>query len=222
MTRSDGNSTRRRPRTITSTKKTDPGQITPRSRQEWRAWLRKHHAAASGVWLRFAKKTSGLPTVSYNDAVEEALCFGWIDGLMRPVDDSFYMQLFTPRKPRSMWAQSNKLRVARLIDQGLMTAAGLAAIEAAKTCGSWNTLTAAESLTVPPELRRAINASALAKKHWPEFTDSQRKQFLYYLACAKRVETREKRIREIVSRVARKIRPGQANDTRRRQRADTV
>ena len=130
---------------------------------------------------------------------------------MRPVDDTFYMQLFTPRKPKSMWAQSNKTRVARLIDQGLMTPAGLAAIEAAKACGSWNALTAAESLKMPPELRRAINASPLAKKNWPEFTESQRKQFLYYLATAKRAETREKRIREIVSHVSRKIRPGQAN-----------
>ncbi len=130
---------------------------------------------------------------------------------MRPVDDTFYMQFFTPRKPKSMWAQSNKTRVARLIDQGLMTAAGLAAIEAAKACGSWDALMAVESLKMPPELRRAIDASALAKKNWPQFTESQRKQFLYYLASAKRAETREKRIREIVSHVARKIRPGQAN-----------
>jgi uncharacterized protein YdeI (YjbR/CyaY-like superfamily) len=141
---------------------------------------------------------------------------------MRPVDDAFYMQLFTPRKPKSAWAQSNKTRATRLIDQGLMTAAGLAAIEAAKACGSWDALTAAESLTMPPELRRAINASALAKKHWPGFTESQRKQFLYYLASAKRPETRDKRIREIVSHVERKIRPGQATEIRRRQRSDTV
>ena len=138
---------------------------------------------------------------------------------MHPVDEAFYMQLFTPRKPKSAWAQSNKTRVARLIDQGLMMPAGLAAIEAAKACGSWDALTAAESMTVPPELRKAINASALAKRHWPSFTDSQRKQFLYYLASAKRAETREKRIREIVSHVERKIRPGQANEARRRQRS---
>jgi len=182
--------------------------------------LRKHHAAAPGVWLRFAKKASGLPSVSYGDAVEEALCFGWIDGLMRPVDDTFYMQSFTPRKPKSMWAQSNKIRVARLIDEGLMMPAGLAAIEAARACGSWDTLTAAESLTVPAELRTAINANARARKHWPEYTESQRKQFLYYLTTAKRPETRAKRITEIVSCAARKIAPGQAS--RRRQRADTT
>jgi uncharacterized protein YdeI (YjbR/CyaY-like superfamily) len=159
------------------------------------------------VWLRFAKKASGLPTVSYNDAVEEALCFGWIDGLMRPVDDTFYMQLFTPRKAKSAWAQSNKTRVARLIDEGLMTPAGLAAIEAARACGSWDALTAAESLKVPPELRKAINANARAKKHWPAFTESRRKQFLYYLASAKRPETRKKRIARIVSMLARETAP---------------
>ena len=141
---------------------------------------------------------------------------------MRPVDDTFYMQLFTPRKPKSAWAQSNKTRVARLIDEGLMTPAGLAAVEAAKACGSWDALTAAESLAIPPELRKAINADARAKKHWPAFTESQRKQFLYYLASAKRTETREKRIREIVSFAARKITPGQAYEARRRQRADTT
>ena len=140
---------------------------------------------------------------------------------MRPVDATFYMQLFTPRKPKSMWAQSNKTRVARLIEQGLMQPAGLAAIEAAKVCGSWDALTAAEKLTMPPELRKAINANARAKKHWPEFTESQRKQFLYYLATAKRAETRDKRIGEIVSRAAQKIPPGQGPDARRRQRVDT-
>jgi len=141
--------------------------------------------------------------------------------MMRPVDDIFYQQLFTPRKPKSAWAQSNKARVARLIDEGLMTPAGMAAIEAAKACGSWDALTAVESLTIPPELRTAINADARAKKHWPAFTDSQRKQFLYYLAGAKRTETREKRIREIVACAARKITPGKAYEARR-QRARTT
>ena len=140
---------------------------------------------------------------------------------MRPVDATFYMQLFTPRKPKSAWAQSNKTRVARLIDEGLMMPAGMAAIEAAKACGSWDALTAVESLTIPPELRKAINADARAKKHWPAYTDSQRKYFLYYLAGAKRAETREKRIREIVSCAARKITPGQAYEARRRRRAET-
>jgi len=140
---------------------------------------------------------------------------------MRPVDATYYMQLFTPRKPRSAWAQSNKARVARLIDQGLMTPAGLAAIDAAKACGSWDALTTVEAMTVPAELRTAIDASARAKKHWSSYTDSQRKQFLYYLASAKRPETRAKRVREIVAFVAKKVTPAKAYEQRRRQR-DTV
>ena len=123
---------------------------------------------------------------------------------MRPVDDTFYMQLFTPRKTKSHWAQSNKARVARLIEEGLMTPAGLAAVEAAKACGSWDALTAAESLKVPPELRKAINANARAKKHWPAFSESKRRQFLYYLATARRPETRKNRIDKVVSMLARK------------------
>ena len=134
---------------------------------------------------------------------------------MRPVDATYYMQLFTPRKPKSAWAQSNKTRVTRLIDQGLMTPAGLAAIEAAKACGSWDALTAVESMTVPAELRTALDANARAKQHWSAYTDSQRKQFLYYLAAAKRAETREKRIREIVSFAARKVTPAHAYEQRR-------
>ena len=166
--------------------------------------MRKHHAAAPGVWLRLAKKASGLPTVRYDEAVEEALCVGWIDGLMRPVDDTYYVQRFTPRKPRSTWAQSNKTRVARLIEAGLMLPAGLAAIEAAKANGSWDALTAAESLTMPAALRKAINANARAKKQWPLLTESQRRRLLFYLGSAKRPETREKRIKAIVSMAARK------------------
>jgi uncharacterized protein YdeI (YjbR/CyaY-like superfamily) len=148
--------------------------------------------------------------------VEEALCFGWIDGLMRPVDDTYYRQLFTPRKAKSAWAKSNKDRVARLIEQGLMTRAGLAAVEAAKANGGWTTYDAAESLKVPASLRAALNANARAKKHWPLFTESRRKMFLFWLAAAKRDDTRARRIAEIVSMVARRIAPGMESDRTRR------
>ena len=163
----------------------------------------------------FAKKHTGLPCPTYNDAVEEALCFGWIDSLMAPVDGDFYRQLFTPRKPKSAWAATNKARVARLVEQGLMTPAGAAAIDLAKQNGSWSTLDAVEALTVPKELQRALNANAQAKKHWPAFTESQRKQFLYRLCSAKREETRAARIAAIVDSAARNITPGQAYEARR-------
>jgi uncharacterized protein YdeI (YjbR/CyaY-like superfamily) len=191
--------------------------VRPGSRKEWRAWLRKHHSTASAVWLVFAKKHTGLPCPSYNDAVEEALCFGWIDGLVNPVDGTYYKQLFTPRKPKSAWARSNKIRVARLIEEGLMTSAGLRAIETAKANGAWTALDHVESLTMPPELRKALNGNAQSRKRWLEFSDSQRKQFLYWLASAKREETREQRIGEIVAMAAQGITRAMAFDQRRRK-----
>jgi uncharacterized protein YdeI (YjbR/CyaY-like superfamily) len=172
------------------------------------------------VWLLFPKKHTGLPAPSYNDAVEEALCFGWIDGLVNPVDAAYYKQLFTPRKARSAWAQSNKARVARLIEQGLMTKAGLAAIETAKANGCWSMLEHAEKQAVPRELQRALNANPAAKRRWPAFTDSQRRQFLYRLATAKREETRVKRIAAIVAMTARGITPAMADTARRKAIAD--
>jgi uncharacterized protein YdeI (YjbR/CyaY-like superfamily) len=191
-------------------------QVRARSRKTWRAWLAKHHRTSTGVWLVFPKKASGLPTVSYNDAVEEALCFGWIDGLMNPIDETFYRQMFTPRKARSSWAPSNKQRVERLIEQGLMTAAGLAAIETAKANGSWDRFSAAAALTVPPALKKALDANARAKKNWPRFTDSQRRMFLYWLANAKRDETRARRIAHIVSMAEQRITPSMENERRLR------
>jgi uncharacterized protein YdeI (YjbR/CyaY-like superfamily) len=193
-------------------------QIRARSRKEWRAWLQKHHEKADGVWLVFPKRATGLPTVSYNDAVEEALCFGWIDGLMNPIDATFYKQMFTPRKPKSAWAPSNKQRVERLIEQGLMTPAGMAAVETAKANDSWDRFSAAESLTVPRELKNAIDANAKAKEHWPQFTASQRRHFLYWLALAKRDDTRARRIAQIVSMAEQRMTPTMANERRLRER----
>src|SRR5688572_13914949 len=102
-------------------------RVRPKSRKAWRAWLEKNHASTKGVWLVYAKKNSGIPSLTYNDAVEEALCFGWIDSKINPIDENYYMQVFTPRKPQSAWSALNKTRVDRLLAGGLMTAAGLAA-----------------------------------------------------------------------------------------------
>ena len=171
----------------------------------WRSWLQTHHASSTGVWLVFAKKHTGLPTVSYNDAVEEALCFGWIDSIMHPVDDRFYKQAFTPRKSKSAWSQSNKDRVERLRAAGLMTAAGEAAVAGAKESGSWDVLSGVEALEIPPELQKALNANKTSKKNWQAFTPSQQKQFLYWLRDAKREATRVERIATIVELVSRGI-----------------
>lgn len=198
--------------------RTKLSKVRARSRAAWRSWLQAHHAAASGVWLVFAKKHTGLPTVSYNDAVEEALCFGWIDSLMNPVDDRLYMQLFTPRKAKSAWSQSNKERVERLRAAGLMTAAGEAAIALAKQTGTWNTFAAVEALEIPLELRKALMRNPHARNHWRAFTASQQKQFLYWLRDAKREQTRTARIAAIVDLVAQGITPARAYEQKRKLR----
>ncbi|HEY1306588.1 MAG TPA: YdeI/OmpD-associated family protein [Vicinamibacterales bacterium] len=177
-------------------------QFQPRSRAAWRAWLEKHHATSTGVWLIYAKKHTGIPSLTYNDAVEEALCFGWIDSLLNPIDDSLYKQIFTPRKAKSLWSALNRKRAARLIESGLMTAAGLAPITLAKKNGHWEAHKPSESLTIPPELRKALNANPAAKKNWPTYTESQRKMLLYMVNGAKRPETRAKRVARVIEIVS--------------------
>ena len=180
----------------------DLPSLQPRSRKAWRAWLTKNHATSPGVWLIYAKKHTKIPSLSYNDAVEEALCFGWIDSLVHPIDDSTYKQVFTPRKQKSRWSALNRKRVATLIETGLMTAAGLALITVAKKTGTWDAHAPSETLTIPPELRNAINANAAAKKNWPTYTESQRKMFLYMVHDAKRPETRAKRVARVIEIVS--------------------
>jgi uncharacterized protein YdeI (YjbR/CyaY-like superfamily) len=179
--------------------------IQPKSRKAWREWLKKHHATSPGIWLIYAKKHTGIPSLSYNDAVEEALCYGWIDSLLHPIDGDLYKQVFTPRKPKSAWSAANKARVERLTAAGLMTAAGMALVALAKQTGTWSALDGAASLTMPPELQKAIDADAAARKHWPAYTPGMRKGFLYMVASAKRPETRAARIAEVVDIVARNL-----------------
>ncbi len=188
----------------------DYPQVTPKSRKAWRAWLQKHHASSTGIWLVFAKKHSKLPTVSYNDAVEEALCFGWIDGLMNPIDDTYYKQLFTPRKPKSAWAASNKKRVEKLIEAGLMTDAGLRLVDLARKTGAWTALDDVESLTMPADFLRALKRTAGAKNTFDSYTPSQKKQCLYRIRDARRPETRAKRIAMLVERAAAGRKPDDA------------
>jgi uncharacterized protein YdeI (YjbR/CyaY-like superfamily) len=157
------------------------------------------------VWLVCAKKHSGIPSVSYEDAVEEALCFAWIDSVRRSIDADFHEQWFSPRKPRSVWSKPNKLRVARLVKEGLMTPAGLALVDLAKRTGTWNALAHVDSPTEPEPLRAALDAEPRARRNWDALAPSVRKQFLYWLANARREETRGARIKEIVRRVSRNL-----------------
>ncbi len=169
-------------------------------RDEWRAWLAEHFETAPGIWLVYAKKNSGLTSVSYSDAVEEALCFGWIDSKVRSIDDDRYRQLYTPRRPGSVWSRPNKERVERVIAAGLMTDTGIARIEAAKADGSWHMLDEIDELIVPDDLAEALAGQAGATEAFEKFTPSQKKPLLYWIASAKRQATREQRIAETVRR----------------------
>lgn len=157
------------------------------------------------MWVVYAKKHTGIPTVTYDESVEEALCFGWIDSLRHPVDDETWRMAFTPRKPKSAWSALNRGRVKKLVSAGLMTAAGMAMVALAKKTGTWEALKDAEDRTLPPDLKAALDASPAARKNWPNYTASQQKMLLYSLRGAKRPETRAKRIARILAIVSKNI-----------------
>jgi uncharacterized protein YdeI (YjbR/CyaY-like superfamily) len=177
----------------------------PKSRKEWRAWLKKHHTTSPGVWLVYAKKHTGIPTLTYDESVEEALCFGWIDSLRHPVDDTLWKMVFTPRKPKSRWSAPNKKRVEAMVAAGLMTAAGMAMVAIAKKNGTWDALSQVETLQAPDDLAKAVSANRAAKKNWPDYPANIKKLFLLRLTDAKRPETRAKRIVAIVDIIARNL-----------------
>lgn len=171
-----------------------------KNRKAWRKWLEKNHAESPGIWLIYYKKSSGKPRVSYEDAVEEALCFGWIDSTVKSLDEEKFMQRFTPRKTRSGWSGINKNRVEKLLNDGLMTQAGLSKIETAKKDGSWNKLdkiyAPPDQLEIPPELQKAFSKNKKAEKNFAGFPVFIRRQFLSWIDDAKRPETRKMRIRQ--------------------------
>ena len=169
------------------------------NRAEWRAWLEENHVTAPGVWLVTYKKSSGKPHLSYDELVEEALCFGWIDSKGNTVDAERTKLLITPRKRGSGWSRPNKARIERLVASGLMTPAGLAKIEAAKADGSWTSLDDIEAMIVPDDLDAALRADAAALAGWERFAPSVKKPLLQWIAFAKRPETRARRVAETVA-----------------------
>jgi len=167
-------------------------------RQTWRNWLVKNHRTSSGIWLVYFKVSSGKPSVQYAEAVKEALCFGWIDSKVKSIDDERYRQIFTPRKPRSVWSKLNKQYIEELIEQGLMTEAGLGKIAAAKADGSWTRLDAIEALIMPDDLQKALDENAIAQQNFESFNNSTKKNILFWIDSAKRPETRVNRVRKTV------------------------
>ena len=170
--------------------------IHPPTLPAWRAWLVANHTRPDGIWLITYRTTTGKATFTYEQAVEEALCFGWIDGQAKRLDDERTLQWYAPRRPGSVWAKSNKARVERLIADGRMTAAGQAKIDAAKADGSWSLLDSVDKLEVPADLAAAFDAYPDARAHFDAFPPSARHASLGWIATAKRPETRAKRVAE--------------------------
>jgi uncharacterized protein YdeI (YjbR/CyaY-like superfamily) len=172
-------------------------------RATWRAWLEANHATIRGAWLVTWRPRSGRVGLDYEAAVEEALCFGWVDSTGRPIDDERSKLYFARRKSRSVWAASNKARVARLIDEGRMAPAGLAAIEQAKANGWWEILDSAERLEVPQDLAAALEAHPPASVNFAAFPPSARRMMLGWVALARRPDTRAARIAQVAEAAAR-------------------
>jgi uncharacterized protein YdeI (YjbR/CyaY-like superfamily) len=188
-------------------------RIHPETRDEWRRWLAQHHATSPGVWLVQWRMVTGRRRLSYDEIVEEALCFGWIDGRTNPLDDERSMLMLTPRKPNGTWASTNKARVERLIADGSMTAAGLRAIEIAKANGAWTILDDVDAMIIPDDLDLAFAGEPTARANFGRFPPSARKQALYWVKSAKRPETRARRVSEVVRLAALDIRAPQTGPT---------
>lgn len=185
------------------------GSFQPLSRAEWRAWLEQNHAAQPGIWFVYNKKFSGLSRVEYDEAVEEALCFGWIDSKPGRVDEVRASLLFTPRKSKSGWSQTNKVRLEKLMAAGLMHPAGLAKVQAAQADGSWTLLDGSESLEMPADLLAALEALPTARQHFEAFPPGVRKAILQWIVQAKTSATRQKRIGETATLAQQNIRANQ-------------
>ncbi|MEP1056973.1 YdeI/OmpD-associated family protein [Stenomitos frigidus] len=168
-------------------------------RKTWRQWLESNYRTSIGVWLTYYKVKSGQPSVRYSEAVKEALCFGWIDSKVKSLDADRYKQIFTPRKPQSVWSKLNKQYIEELLEQGLMTETGLKKIEAAKQDGSWQMLDAIEALIIPIDLQQALDGNKVASSNFATFNNSSKKNILAWINSAKRLETRQRRIEQTIS-----------------------
>jgi uncharacterized protein YdeI (YjbR/CyaY-like superfamily) len=185
------------------------GEVYARSRKDWRLWLEANHDKISQIWLVLYKKGSSLPSVNYEESVEEALCFGWIDSKPQKRDENCYLLFFSRRKPRSVWSASNKKRINKLTEAGLMKPAGIAAVETAKANGSWTSIDNVEAMIMPEELEYVLNTNANAKMFFAAFPASVKKGIYQWIASAKTETTRMKRLRETVELAEKNIRANQ-------------
>lgn len=179
----------------------------PQNKQEWREWLATHHIQKEAVWVIFYKQKTGKPTLTWSEAVDEALCFGWIDSVKKTLDEERFIQYFSKRKPKSTWSKVNKEKVEQLIAKELMMPAGLKCIEIAKQNGSWEILDSVEALIIPEDLENALKSNENAMESFLNLSKSVRKILLHQLVFAKREETRQKRINQILELVMQANKP---------------
>jgi uncharacterized protein YdeI (YjbR/CyaY-like superfamily) len=180
--------------------------IHAKTRKSWRTWLAKNHAKHKPVWMIFYRKTSPTKSISYNDAVEEALCFGWIDSLVNKRDDESWYQYFGPRKTKSRWSKLNKARIKRMTEAGLMHSSGLAMIDLAKRSGTWKALDHVHKEIMPDDLQNLFRKNKKELENFKAFPPSARRYTLEWIAMAKRPETRKNRIEQTVKLAAKNIR----------------
>jgi uncharacterized protein YdeI (YjbR/CyaY-like superfamily) len=167
----------------------------PKDREKWRNWLQENYNSSPGIWIIYYKKNSQKPTIEYDEAVEEALAFGWIDSKVKALDNERYMQLFTPRKENSTWSLINKKRIDKIIKKGLITPAGIEKVEIAKKNGSWSLLDDIENLVIPEDLEESFRNNPKAGENFKNLSFSTKKQILWWIKSAKRNETRINRIK---------------------------
>lgn len=172
--------------------------------EAWTSWLETNHAAERGVWLQLAKKASGIASVTYHEALDVALCYGWIDGQKKPYDEKTWLQKFTPRGAKSVWSQINREKVQRLIEQGAMRLAGQATVDLAKQDGRWEAAYASQrTMTVPPDFQAALDGNLAARDFFDTLNRANRYAFLFRIETAKKAETRARRIQEFIAMLER-------------------
>lgn len=187
----------------------DVEEYCPKDKKDWRKWLQLNHNKKDAVWLIFYKKKSPNHNLSWSESVDEALCFGWIDSTKRTIDSEKYKQYFSRRKAKSNWSRINKDKVKTLIDQGRMEEEGYKSIEVAKENGSWTILDGIEELVIPEDLKEEFANHKGAKKYFDSLSKSVKKILLHWIVSAKRNETRQKRILEIVENARKNLKPKQ-------------
>jgi uncharacterized protein YdeI (YjbR/CyaY-like superfamily) len=181
----------------------------PASKQDWRKWLEEHHQSKQSVWLVQYKKKANKPSISWEESVDEALCFGWIDSIRKTLDEEKYIQFFSKRKPAGNWSKINKEKVQQLAAEGKMAQAGIDSVEKAKQNGSWTILDDVEELIIPKDLAKAFKIYKGSKDYFLSLSKSIKKAMLQWIALAKRPETRQNRIDEIAMLAAQKLKPKQ-------------